>query len=302
MANNNKIIIGIPAWNEEVNISFLLTDLLKQEVKSGVIEKIVVVSDGSSDSTVEKVLSLSSSLIDIIDHKDRKGQGARQNELLERSDYDCLVLINADMRIVDTDFIEKLCYPVLLGRADLTSCRLQEGKPKNFFEKILGFGNEFKRRVFESYFGGDNWHNCRGGSRAFSAKLGSRFRFGRSVSEDLYSYLYTKFYGYKFEYVTGISCYYALPTNIKDHIKQNKRYYGSSALFYEEFGYKYVTSIVSWPLMRMTHVMLKMLVESPIIGFFYCLLSLYCMIICRFYSDSSINNWGHVTSSKEVRL
>lgn len=149
---------------------------------------------------------------------------------------------------------------------------------------------------------GDNWHNCRGGSRAFSSRLGSRFRFGRSVSEDLYSYLYTKFYGYKFKYVTGISCYYALPTNLKDHIKQNKRYYGSSALFYDEFGYKYVSSTVSWPLTRMVIVMLKMLIEYPVTGVLYCLLSVYCMVACRFYSDGASNNWGHVTSSKEIRL
>ena len=47
--------IGIPAFNEEANIYFLLKDLLSQKMDQFNLERIIVNSDGSTDDTIEQV-------------------------------------------------------------------------------------------------------------------------------------------------------------------------------------------------------------------------------------------------------
>ena len=50
-----RVTIGIPAYNEENNIIPLLTSLVNQKTSQVVVEKIIVMSDGSSDNTVGSV-------------------------------------------------------------------------------------------------------------------------------------------------------------------------------------------------------------------------------------------------------
>ncbi len=299
---NKRIVIGIPAWNEGANIKLLLIDLLSQESEKFPIYKIVVVSDGSDDSTVSDALSLSSEKLEVIDHKDRQGQGARQNEVLSRNDYDCVVLINADMRITDKKFVEKMVQPIMDQGFDLTSCNLQEGKSLNFFESVLAFGNRLKRSAFSNYLNGNNWYNCRGGARGFSKELAENFRFKGSVSEDLYSYLYCISKGNSFKYVKDTECYYSLPSNLSDHVKQNKRFYGSASMFFDEFGEEFVSQHTKWPLTELVKYSIKLGLTQPLQGLTYFVLSVMCMLVCRFSIKESSSKWSAVTSSKQVRL
>jgi len=302
MSTDKRILVGIPAWNEGANIRLLLNDLLTQDMTKFPISKIVVLSDGSDDSTVSDALSFGSNLIEVVDHKDRQGQGARQNEALSRTDYDCVILINADMRITDKKFVEKMVQPILEQGIDLTSCNLQEGKSINFFESVLAFGNRLKRSSFSNYLGGNNWYNCRGGARAFSKDLASHFRFKGSVSEDLYSYLYCLSKGHSFKYIKNTECYYSLPANLADHMKQNKRFYGSASMFYDEFGEDFVSTNTRWPLIELTKYSIIQGLRQPVQGICYFLLSVACMFVCRFTKKESSSKWSAVTSSKKVRL
>jgi len=52
-----KITIGIPAYNEEKNIGNLLNDILNQKLEHNILEKILVISDNSTDKTDEIVSS-----------------------------------------------------------------------------------------------------------------------------------------------------------------------------------------------------------------------------------------------------
>ena len=53
--NTQSITIGIPAYNEEANIKYLLKLLLNQKIKNAAIHEVIVVSDGSTDGTVLQV-------------------------------------------------------------------------------------------------------------------------------------------------------------------------------------------------------------------------------------------------------
>jgi len=191
------ITVGIPAYNEEANIGHLLDDILRQKEEEFFVERVIVYSDGSIDATDEIVRSVSDARVELVVGPGRQGQAVGQNAILERTTSDCLVLINADMRVDDPSFIRKLVQPIAEGVADLTSSNLQPLPPRGFFESVLAIGFRLKNILFESFLDGNNLYTCHGAARAFSCRLYSSLRFLKSVGEDAFSYLSCLEKGYR---------------------------------------------------------------------------------------------------------
>src|SRR3989344_6887678 len=107
------VSIGMPAYNEEANIGYLLRDLLAQKTGKIKIEKIIVNSDGSTDKTASEVRKVKSKKIILINNKKRTGRAFRQNQMMRKTDSDVLVLIDADTLIKDKNFLEKISTPII---------------------------------------------------------------------------------------------------------------------------------------------------------------------------------------------
>jgi len=107
-----KVIIGIPAFNEEKNIAVLITQLKK------IADKIIVCNDGSTDLTSEIAEELGAT---VINHKKNLGYGAAIRSIFLKSkdlDGDILVTFDADgqHRIED---INGVINPIINGESDL---------------------------------------------------------------------------------------------------------------------------------------------------------------------------------------
>src|SRR5258706_16477866 len=85
------ITIGIPAYNEEKNIQWLLKSILIQKEEGFSLEKIIVIIDGATDNTFAKASLVKSNKITIISSNQRLGKTARINELIELFSTDILV-------------------------------------------------------------------------------------------------------------------------------------------------------------------------------------------------------------------
>ena len=107
-----KIVIGIPAFNEEKNIAVLIIQLKK------IADKIIVCNDGSTDLTSEIAEELGATMIN---HKKNLGYGAAIRSIFLKSkdlDGDILVTFDADgqHRIED---INRVINPIINGESDL---------------------------------------------------------------------------------------------------------------------------------------------------------------------------------------
>ena len=107
-----KIVVGIPAFNEEKNIAVLITQLKK------IADKIIVCNDGSTDLTSEIAEELGAT---VINHEKNLGYGAAIRSIFLKSkdlDGDILVTFDADgqHRIED---INKVINPIINGESDL---------------------------------------------------------------------------------------------------------------------------------------------------------------------------------------
>ena len=107
-----KIIIGIPAFNEEKNIASIITKLMN------ITDSIIVCNDGSSDLTSEIAEKMGA---EVINHEKNLGYGAAIRSIFLKAkelDGDILVTFDADgqHRIED---IENVTAPIINQEAEL---------------------------------------------------------------------------------------------------------------------------------------------------------------------------------------
>src|SRR5258708_3253617 len=105
------ITIGIPIYNEEKNILKLLKSLLRQKIVQGELEKILVLSDGSTDATDKLVASVKDFRVELISDGKRKGKPVRINELFRTTTSDIVVILDGDIIITSQQVINSLITP-----------------------------------------------------------------------------------------------------------------------------------------------------------------------------------------------
>lgn len=296
------LTIGIPAFNEEANISYLLKDLFDQKLDTLTLKEIIISSDGSTDKTVTLAKSASfkkGAVLKVIANKSRKGRAVRQNEIMKLATSDVLVLLDADVLIDDRLFIEKLTAAIVQKKADLTSAKVLEIEETALLGKILSSSMDFKRSLFEKINKGNNLYTCHGRARAFSKNLYKQIVFKESVGEDAYSYLYAIKNGFTYRFAKNAEVFYKLPATLADHEKQSIRFYRTQQLFEKDFGKElvekenylntfFIIKNFSWGMIRNPYL------------FLYVGLATF-LKLKSFYKSSFTNQWSVSESSKKVR-
>lgn len=112
-----KLSIIIPVFNESRTIETVLDKVLVLNI-SGVEKEIVVVDDGSSDKTPEKIEKKKKSAKNIIyiKHVVNKGKGAAVISGIKKSTGDFIIIQDADLEYQPQDII-KLFEPIVRGEA-----------------------------------------------------------------------------------------------------------------------------------------------------------------------------------------
>ena len=301
MNNLPKVSVGIPAYNEELNIKKLLTSLLKQKGENFELFEIIVVSDGSTDNTVKEVESLNNSLVKVIGDAGRKGVAARQNELLKFFKGDILVILNADVLPETDSVISSLIKPIVSDpeKVGLVSGKIMPVKPVTLFESIIAYSVIFKHELVSSINGGDTVYTCFGPIRAFSKKFAEKFEWPVVVSEDAYSYFACISKGFIFKSVPEAVVKYRVPQNLTDHVKQSSRFTGGQDDLAKHIDKDLVEAEHAIPLKSMLKYSIKYFFKNPILFSGY----IFVMILTKFLGtkkNGASIKWDQVKSSKEL--
>ena len=97
MKKDNKFGIGVivPVYNEENAILTTLNDLSRELKDCGAYE-IIVVNDGSTDSTSEKLNNIVLDNFLVINHVENLGYGKSLFDGIAKTKYDCITIIDGD--------------------------------------------------------------------------------------------------------------------------------------------------------------------------------------------------------------
>lgn len=293
------ITVGIPAYNEEANIATLVREILQQTQKSFVLEAIIISSDGSSDNTVGVVKNIKNKKIIILDNKDRKGQATRQNQILKQVTSDALVLINADCVIDSPDFLTEIVSPIFSKKADLVSTHISTLPSSTFFGRTLDLSLEMKNRAFEKYKDGNNIFTCHGAARAFSRRFYQQFRFGASVGEDAYSYLFCQQKGMKYSFTKKATVKIQSPTTWQDHAHQSIRFFKTQSHLQTHFSTSMVNKAYQFPIVLMLESFLHFMATYPRHALQY-LVTVVAMKCQSLKQTKLSETWVVASSSKNV--
>jgi dolichyl-phosphate beta-glucosyltransferase len=131
------ISVIIPAYNEETRISRTLKRIIRYFNKKGHKHEIIVVDDGSTDSTIKVVKNLKNRNIKILKNKVNKGKGfsVRKGMLAGEGDY--LLFTDADLStpIEELDkFLNYTDYDIIIGSRALKESKVTTKSHK----KLLG--------------------------------------------------------------------------------------------------------------------------------------------------------------------
>ncbi len=131
-----KVLIIIPAYNEQKSIGDVLDRLIKVRLE-GAEREIIVVNDGSTDRTAKEV---SKRNVPILNHVINRGLGGALQtgfEYARRVKPDYIVTIDSDGQHNPQD-IEKLIKPLLGGHADVViGSRMLQNQKMPLDRKII---------------------------------------------------------------------------------------------------------------------------------------------------------------------
>ena len=116
-----EIIAIIPAFNEEKTIG----DVLQVLEKATLIKQIIVVSDGSTDNTVEVARNFN---VEVVDLEENRGKGGALKAGLENFKADVVLFLDADLIGLTVEHVNSLLKPVLEDGADMTIGIFEKGR------------------------------------------------------------------------------------------------------------------------------------------------------------------------------
>lgn len=111
-----KLSIVIPVFNEEKTVEEIIRRA--QDVDVGLEKEIIIVDDGSSDSTQQILKGLNHPQIKIFYHDKNQGKGAALQTGFSKATGNIVLVQDADLEYDPRDY-PKLLEPILDGRADV---------------------------------------------------------------------------------------------------------------------------------------------------------------------------------------
>jgi len=301
--NNIKTVsVGIPAYNEEGNVGYLLKALLSQKERNFVLKEIVVVSDGSTDKTNEIVSGIHAkdARVRLVVMPVRSGAYKAQNRIIEEFSGDILVMLDADILPENDMYIQYMIEPFLHDKdIGIVSGKRIPLLGETFVERVINFSDQIKQDIFARMNDGDNVYLCHGDNRAFRGDFAKTIKWPPVLGEDAYSYFYCKEQGLRFYYEPRARVVYRAPQTLKDHLSRSTRFFQSERRMSSYFSNLSVERAYKLPLMTTVRIIVKHAIQHPVLFCGY--LGMYCFakISSRMQKDAAFA-WKPATSSKTL--
>lgn len=291
------VTIGIPAYNEESNISNLIRSVILQEQIDFKIEQILVVSDGSNDKTGIKVREFKDQRVKVIDNKVRKGQIFCQNLIFSQAKSDVVIILEADTYLEDTRSLHKLVRNLVTKpKIGLVHGNFSPVVATSFIGQVINFQQVIYREVIIEA-GLANQKLCSGrGGRAFSKKVYKNLRWPSNVPEDIFALFWCQDKKIKVYFEKNATSLFKSPQTIEDLIKQRQKINSSVVSLLKYFNKAQVNNFYYLPSDLYLKMLAIFLLKKPFYCLIYLLVNFYVMT--KLSKKSFTDFWPTTSSTK----
>lgn len=297
-----KIIVGIPAHNEEKTISKIINSVLRQSSINFKIEKVIVYSDASTDNTNKIVKSFKNKKVELIEENRRLGKTGAIKQLIGRSlryKVDFLIIVDADLHFRNKNVFNNLVKTISLNEKIIAVSGFAiPNSPKTFIEKVGYFG--FMTWEYMISKSGDKELYFRSSDpliiiRCKDFKLNQIGKY--SYMHDEFYYLFAKLNKKRFMFDKTAFVYFNLPKTLDDYIAQMNRYV-SNHFIKDEFS-ELGEADFDFSLSHKISALMKRMRKDFVVGSCYILIQSYIRI-SNFVSPRLISKegWSQIRSTK----
>lgn len=295
------VVVAISALNEGANIRNFLESILFQKEDGFVLEKIIVISDGSNDETVQIAKSFPSPKLEVRDYKERTGKSTRLNEIYSGLKSDILVQSDADVIFSHPFVIRDIITPIL-ENSEVGMCggNPQPVKAVTFTEKAINCTFNAYASLRGSLRGGDNIFSVDGRLLAYGKELVKKIVVPADmIANDAYTYFCCLTLGYKYKYVDSAVVLFRSPQNLKDQIKQNTRFLSAHIRMKRYFPREVVNKEWHIPKKIILTNMAKQFFRHPILSAYIFAVNKYCSFISAKKEKELTAKWDMAYTTKK---
>ncbi|MDD2807150.1 MAG: glycosyltransferase [Patescibacteria group bacterium] len=297
------VTIAVSAYNEENNILNFINSVLKQEQTNFDLEKIVIISDGSTDKTCDIIKLLKSDKIQLIEAKNRIGKSSRLNQLYALVDSDIVVQSDCDV-IFDNPFVVANLISPIISEPNVVMCG---GHPHpltatTFLEQAVNCTVEAFLLFRQTVRGGNNVFSADGRLLAYQKSFYKQLKIPSDmIANDAYTYFYCRQLGLQYRYVTTATVSFRSPQNLKDHLKQNTRFDAAPLRMARYFPKKLVAQEYHIPFaVRLPNYLAQFLRHPILCGYIY-LVNIYCKIKAKKSEKKMTAVWKMAHTTKILK-
>lgn len=301
MEKKLTITVGIPAYNEQFNIKKLLRMLIVQRHSLYALQKIIVVSDASTDRTDKLVRTLRNKRIQFITNRRRMGQIYCQNKIFSLVKTDLIVLLEADTLPKNERYMDELIKPFYRNSSiGLVQGNIKALKPKTFLERILNAQSlVFRKFTMDRERNIEYFASGRGG-RVFAKKVYNKLVWPAQVPEDIYALLWCRQRNIKTAFAKKAICLYRRAQTFSDYMRERKKIVAGEKAMKAYMPSRVVLKAYRIPLILKLKMVCYFLITSPV--FFFSYIFLQFALKKALKENRFTNYWSPTATTKRLGL
>lgn len=148
---NSRLTVLIPFLNEEKTIRKVVKTVLKQRL----VSNIILIDDGSTDSSVQQIKPFLSKKVSLIKHKKNLGKGAAIISGIKKAIDGLIIIQDADLEYYPSNYSD-LIAPILKKQVDFVLGNRWSSKRRGYL--LAQAGNAYLVKLTNLLFG-KNWND-----------------------------------------------------------------------------------------------------------------------------------------------
>ena len=294
------VTLATSAYNEEANISTFLHSVIAQIEEGFILEKILVISDGSTDETVKIAKSFNRHKIIVKNYRQRMGKSMRLNGIYASLTSDILVQSDCDIVFGHERVVRDLIKP-LIKNPDIGMCG---GNPhpvqgETYIEKAINYMNE----IFINFRDSVNVFSADGRLLAYKKELVKKIKIPKDmIANDVYTYYCCLTLGYRYKFVKSAVVYFRSPQTLNDHIKQNIRFSATSQRMKKYFDQNLINKETFIPRLVIYRKIISQLIKHPFPFVMIYFISKYCQYMAKKNERKLSAIWDIAYTTKTIKV